>query len=246
MKEYRIKSKIYKKYKARYIKISKNQFRIMESLFLDGSKEKNYYDSKNKLRYSEHSGLLDFGKSTLEKIIINAKKNLSDKIDDTILLPENMIDAIDYEYIFHTHPSTPSPGSRIEEGVLYEFPSVSDLYHFAYHYNEGRTQGSIIIAPEGLYIIKCIDPNKKVYIKDEMMDYLTGEFFNIQHSAINKYAYKFNINKFYNKIIKDMEYINLYNLLIKSLNLKIFYKPREKIDNKWVLNDLYLKINPIE
>ena len=34
----------------------------------------------------------------------------------------------------------------------------------------------------------------KVYIKDEMMDYLTGEFFNIQHSAINKYAYKFNIN----------------------------------------------------
>ena len=38
----------------------------------------------------------------------------------------------------------------------------------------------------------------------------------------------------------------LINLKIKHLNLKIFYKPREKIDNKWVLNDLYLKISPIE
>ena len=34
-------------------------------------------------------------------------------------------DAIDFEYIFHTHPSTPNPGSRdFSEGILYEFPSV--------------------------------------------------------------------------------------------------------------------------
>ena len=65
MKEvYKLKSKIYKKYDARYIKISKNQMRILESLYVDGSYDKKYYDSKNKLRYSEHSGLLDFGKST--------------------------------------------------------------------------------------------------------------------------------------------------------------------------------------
>ena len=65
MKEvYKLKSKIYKKYDARYIKISKNQMRILESLYVDGSHYKKYYDSKNKLRYSEHSGLLDFGKST--------------------------------------------------------------------------------------------------------------------------------------------------------------------------------------
>ena len=97
---YKVNSKVYKKHKARFIKVSKNQFRIMESLYIDGSNEKKYYDNNNELRFTEHSGLLDFGKSTLQKIIINAKKNISDKIDDTILLPENMPDAIDYEYIF--------------------------------------------------------------------------------------------------------------------------------------------------
>ena len=86
---YKIKAKIYKKHDTRYIKISKNQLRILESLYLDGSKEK-YFDNKGKLRYTEHSGLLDFGKSRLQRIIKNAKQNISDKLDDTILLPENM------------------------------------------------------------------------------------------------------------------------------------------------------------
>ena len=75
-KTYQIKTKIYKEHDERYIKISKNQMRILESLYLDGSKDKKYFDSKNKLRYTEHSGLLDFGKSTLQRIIINAKKNI--------------------------------------------------------------------------------------------------------------------------------------------------------------------------
>ena len=102
---YKVEAKIYKEHEERYIKISKNQLRILESLYLDGSKDKKYFDSKNKLRYTEHSGLLDFGKSRLQRIIINAKQNISDKSDDTILLPDNMIDAIDFEYIFHTHPA---------------------------------------------------------------------------------------------------------------------------------------------
>ena len=157
MKEvYKLKSKIYKKYDARYIKISKNQMRILESLYVDGSHDKKYYDSKNKLRYSEHSGLLDFGKSTLQRFIINAKQNISDKYDENILLPDNMPDAFDFEYMFHTHPSTPKPGSRVSEGFLYEFPSIPDLEQFIDHYNNGETQGSIIFAPEGLYIIKSI------------------------------------------------------------------------------------------
>ena len=246
MKEYKIKAKIYKKHTARYIKISKNQFRIMESLYIDGSYEKKYYDNNNKLRFTEHSGLLDFGKATLQKIIINAKKNISDKIDDTILLPENMPDAIDYEYIFHTHPSTPDIGSRIIDGILYEFPSVSDLYHFVEHYNEGFTQGSMIIAPEGLYIIKSIDSKKKIKLNDDKYEYLEDFFAKIQKKAIKKYANNFNLNKFYNVIIKDKIFINLINSEIKHLNLKIFYKPRELIDKEWIINDLYLKINPIE
>ena len=246
MKEYKIKSKTYTKYKSRYIKISRNQFRIMESLFIDGSNEKKYYDSKNELRFSEHSGLLDFGKSTLQKIVINAKQNISDNLDDNILLPENMNDAYDYEYFFHTHPKTPDIGSRIDDGILYEFPSVSDLFHFAEHYNEGITQGSIIIAPEGLYIIKSIDSRKKIMINDNNFNNLEIAFNEIHHKAVKKYASNFSHNRFYKNIINDKKFINLINSEIKHLNLKIFYKPREFINKKWIINDLYLKVNPIE
>ena len=245
---YKIKAKIYKKHEARYIKISKNQLRILESLYLDGSKEKKYFDSKSKLRYSEHSGLLDFGKSRLQRIIINAKQNISDKLDDTILLPDNMPDAFDFEYMFHTHPSTPNPASRIVEGILYEFPSVSDLFHFIEHHNQGKTQGSIIIAPEGLYLIKCIDSNLKIDIEDEnrIIDYLEDEISSIQEEALEKFGYEINEQKYYKKVAQDTNYIDKFNVLIKELNLKIFYKPRVLVNKKWVLDDLYLKVRPIE
>lgn len=245
---YKIKAKIYKKHEARYIKISKNQLRILESLFLDGSKDKKYFDSKSKLRYSEHSGLLDFGKSRLQRIIINAKQNISDKLDDTILLPDNMPDAFDFEYMFHTHPSTPNPASRIVEGILYEFPSVSDLFHFIEHHNQGKTQGSIIIAPEGLYLIKCIDSNLKIDIEDEnrIIDYLEDEISSIQEEALEKFGYEINEQRYYKKVAQDRKYIDKFNVLIKELNLKIFYKPRVLVNKKWVLDDLYLKVRPIE
>ena len=247
-KTYEIKTKILKEHEERYIKISKNQLRILESLYLDGSKDKKYFDSKNKLRYTEHSGLLDFGKSRLQRIIINAKQNISDKQDHTILLPDNMPDAIDFEYIFHTHPATPTPTSRIVEGILYEFPSISDLLHFAEHHNEGRTQGSIIITPEGLYIIKCINNKSKINIENEnrLINYLQEEIDIIQDKALNKYINNISVKTFYKKIINDSSFISMYNELIKSINLKIFYKPRIKYNNKWILDDLYLKVRPIE
>jgi len=247
-KTYQIKTKIYKEHDERYIKISKNQMRILESLYLDGSKDKKYFDSKNKLRYTEHSGLLDFGKSTLQRIIINAKQNISDKNDDTILLPDNMPDAFDFEYMFHTHPATPNPTSRLIEGILYEFPSVSDLFHFIEHHNAGRIQGSIIITPEGLYIIKCINSNIKINIDNEnkVMKYLHNEIDSIQEKAIKKYSDKISIDKFYTKIAQDKTYIDMYNQLIKNMNLKIFYKPRSLYNKKWILNELYLKVRPVE
>tara|TARA_B100000902_G_scaffold399416_1_gene470154 strand:- start:5602 stop:6351 length:750 start_codon:yes stop_codon:yes gene_type:complete len=247
-KTYEIKAKIFKEHEERYIKISKNQLRILESLYLDGSKDKKYLDSKNKLRYTEHSGLLDFGKSRLQRIIINAKQNISDKQDHTILLPDNMPDAIDFEYIFHTHPATPHPTARIIEGILYEFPSVSDLLHFIEHHNEGRTQGSLIITPEGLYIIKCLNDKNEIRINNEnrLINYLQQEIDMIQDRAMEKYLDNISIKTFYKKIINDTSFINMYNELIKTINLKIFYKPRINYNNNWILDDLYLKVRPIE
>jgi hypothetical protein len=152
----KLPSVIFKKEKKRLIKISKNQLRILDALMIDGGYDKKYFDKKNKLRFSEHAGLLDFSNNGLDKIVVSGKTERVDRDDHSILLPANMIEAYDYEYIFHTHPPTPRPGGRANVGVLYEFPSISDIFHFMDHYNNGVVQGSIIIAPEGIYIIRCI------------------------------------------------------------------------------------------
>ena len=161
-----------------------------------------------------------------------------------------MIDAIDFEYIFHTHPNTPNFLSRVKDGILYEFPSVSDLFHYADHHNLGKTQGSIIISKEGLYIIKNIKNGKiKIDNEDKLLDYLESEISKIQLKAIFEYEVEnkksLNDNEF-KKIINDTKYTDMYNSLIKDLNLKIFYKPRIKVKNNWILDNLYLKVKPVE
>ena len=140
------------------------------------------------------------------------------------------------------------PGSRVSEGILYEFPSVSDIFHFIEHHNQGKTQGSIIITPEGLYIIKCINSKLKINIKDEdyIINFLEEKVDEIQNDALIKYMNKITDNIFYKKIARDLNFIEKYNELIKDLNLKVFYKPRVLVNKKWVLDDLYLKVSPIE
>lgn len=246
--KYRIKSKVYKKYNSKYIKLTRNQLRIFESLFKDGSTNKKYLDTKNKLKYSEHSGLLDFGKSKLQRVVVNALPSLSDTNDEEILLPDNLPDYFDFEYIFHTHPSTPTPGARVKEGILYEFPSIADLEQFIDHYNNGFTQGSIIFAPEGIYIIKCIDNTKKIIINKEkkVFNYILKKFYEIQDAAIFKYGIHFSINEFYTRIARDIKYLDMFNLILKKINLKIIYKHRIKYNNDWIIDSFYLKVSPIE
>ena len=159
-----------------------------------------------------------------------------------------MPDAFDFEYMFHTHPSTPNPGSRITEGILYEFPSISDLFHFIEHHNQGKTQGSIIIAPEGIYIIKCIDSKLRIDVQDEdtVIEFLEDKVNELQEDALEKFGYEISDSLFYKKIARDLSFIEKYNDLIIDLNIKVFYKPRVLVNKKWVLDDLYLKVRPIE
>ena len=111
--------------------------------------------------------------------------------------------------MFHTHPSTPNPGSRITEGILYEFPSISDLFHFIEHHNQGKTQGSIIIAPEGIYIIKCIDSKLRIDVQDEdtVMEFLEDKVNEIQEDALKKFGYEISDSLFYKKIARDLSFI---------------------------------------
>ena len=252
-RKYIIDGKEVIKEKIRYIKILQNQLQILDSLLNDGAQKK-YIDSQHKLRYSEHSGLFDFDKTKLDKIIISGKTNREDTDDVDILLPQNMKDALDYELMFHTHPPTPYPGARAISGVLYEFPSISDLYHFAYHFNEGNIQVSMIIAPEGIYIIRVNEhvkkinyPINKVFKKMELLNLKINEL------AIKEYGVDYSNNRqkiFYEKVVQDKKYIKMFNKMVKKYfhkDMSIQYKPREydRISGKWIIKNLYIKISPV-
>ena len=221
----------------------------MDALMQHGSYTKKYKDNKT-YRYSEHAGLLDFNVDDLEKIIVSSKPSRVDDGDDTIYLPENITDAYDYEYFFHTHPATPKAGGRVNDGILYEFPSVSDIFHFIEHYNNGVTQGSIIISPEGMYVIrKSVIDDKKIIIKNEdnvydaIEDYMTV----VQDKAIKKYGYKFTLNEFYSKIAQDIKYIKMINKYLAQYNIYIEYSPRKKNkENLWLIESIYLPVYVIE
>lgn len=253
-----IKASKYIKHNKRYFRLDYNQLQLLDSLMESGGYEKKYIDRSKNLRFSEHFGLLDFNKTRLQKIIISAKTSREDKDDMEILLPMDLPDIKEYEYMFHTHPPTPFIGSRVPDGILYEFPSISDIYHFADHYNSGETQGSLVIAPEGIYIIKAVNGLKKIEYPNssKVFDELTTGTFQIQQLAIDKYNlgpdlnYEFkslDINFFHSTIARDNEFLKMLNNLIENFwgqQIKIYLKPRiyDETTNKWIVKSLLLPV----
>lgn len=246
----KIYSKIFSIEKNQYIKIKRNQLLILDALLDDGG-NKIYKGKNKKYFYSEHFGMLDFNKKGLDKLIISAKSERIDEDDDDIYFPGDVKEAFEYEFIFHTHPPTAGL-TRVKDGILYEFPSIHDIYYFSDLYNKGKTQGSIIIAPEGLYII-CTKDNKKIkYPKSEkVFNNMINKLLEIQDIAINEYGININADLYYKKIIQNKKYIKMYNEMINkyfSDKIKIKYIARkydEKI-KKWYLPSFYISLNIIE
>ena len=229
-----------------------NQILILDSLLNYGN-SKLYKDKSKKFRYSEHAGLLDFSHHGLEKILISAKTNRQDRDDPEILLPQNMPDALEYEFMFHTHPPTPFAGARAKNGILYEFPSISDIFHFIEHYNIGETQGSMIIAPEGIYIIHSNTGDDKINIEspNNIFKKMINESFEIQHEAISKYGVDYENNKkFYTDVMIDFKYINDFNKLLKKYlddQIYVEYIPRKKDSlNNYTIDKLIIELKPIQ
>jgi hypothetical protein len=243
---------ILKSDKQNYIKIKRNQLLILESLMNDGGFNKKYKDRSNKLRYSEHSGNLGLTNSSIDRIIVSTKTDRQDKEDIDILLPHDLVDSYEYKYLFHTHPPTPKPGGRAIDGILYEFPSISDIFHFIDHYNMGNTLGSIVVTAEGYYIIypKKFSIKKIRYdteIEDKIMENMESESSIIQELALKEYGNNFTEDIFYNKIAKNKKYLKMFNKMInKYLNnqikIKIKNKDKDKLTNEWLINNLYLPI----
>jgi hypothetical protein len=238
--------------KRKYIKIKRNQLTLLEALLNDGGYSKKYVDKSNNVRYSEHSGHFGISNSSMDRIIVSAKTSREDDDDADILLPLDLKDTYDYEYFFHTHPPTPFPGGRAKDGILYELPSISDIFHFIDHYNMGNTIGSVVIAPEGYYIIYPRDFRLKkikydVELEEEIFNKMESENDVIQLTALEKYGSKFTEDYFYKKIANDDEYLNMFNDLVNKYldnqkKIIIKHRSKDKLTNKWILKDLYLPI----
>ena len=244
--------------------ISTNQLNILDGLYEVGSNQ--IYNEKNKnilqsniTRFSEHSGFVYFEKNKVSNInVITASR--VDPLDPTIYMPKNCLEALNVNYIFHTHPKTPYIGSRIKNGIIYEFPSISDIIHFIEHHNNGKLLGSIIVAPEGLYIIRKNNFNRKnIYVDyDIMISELEDIFLECYNDSYIKYSYidynKHKINNeielpktfFYNKISINYNYINRINKVLLKYDLFIDYYARNHFNkthftlNDWIFDDIYI------
>lgn len=236
------------KNKKRVIKLNRNNLFVLDTLMNDGSQKK-FLDSHKKKRFSEYSGFIDIFKSKVIKLVVNTSQGREDKDDTTILLPNDPPDIKNYEYIFHTHPPTPFIGSRIPQGILYEFPSIADLYHFSYYHNNGLALGSIIMTPEGLYIIYATDQYKHTkitYPKREDGEMLEKIQFKIQDLAIKKYHEKFSIEYFYSTISQDRLYYKMFKKAVGKYfknQITLSYIPRryDETIGKWIIESLSLK-----
>ena len=234
-----------------------NNINIIDGVFEEGSynifinKNKNLFNT-DKFNFSEHSGFIIFNADKVDKVVV-LNNYRTDKDDPTIFLPQNNIEALSVNYIFHTHPKTPELFSRfINDGILYEFPSLNDIYHFIDHHNRGILNGSIIITPEGIYNIRKKNFNeKKIIIDDDIFDNVMNDIYmECNKQSHEKYIkIKFTENNFYKHIATNLEFIKKINNILEKFDITIDYICRvksNKINNnyksKWIIPNFYLPI----
>lgn len=246
--------------------LNTNGLNIIDGLYEIGSNqiyiEKNKNLSESKIsRFSEHSGFIYFEKKKISSITVITGSRVEPS-DPLIFMPTNCLEALKVDYIYHTHPKTPYIGSRIKSGIVYEFPSISDIIHFVEHHNNGKLLGSIIIAPEGIYIIRKnnFDRNPIHIDYDIMISELEEIFMECYNDSYSKYS---NINYrelkvngeiklpdkfFYEEVSTNYEYINKINLVLKKYDLFIDYYARVLFDKpkiytkKWIFDDIYVPL----
>jgi hypothetical protein len=231
--------------KKKIFTVEKNDLFILDALMHDGSQQK--YQHHHNLKYSEHGGLLDFDKHGLERIIVTTHKE-SDRADPEIYFPEVAHDIEDYEFMYHTHPPTPTPGARSKTGIVYEIPSLSDINTFILTFMEGKTQGSIIVAPEGFYVIRALKStlNPKEYQLNELM----SDIMYMNYKYAEKYNFHVTVDIFYKHIITNTKLQKkLKQLIQKYTNDEItidFFKRKKDSTGNWTVKKLYLLVNPKE
>lgn len=225
-----------------YVPLHYNKLLIIDALLKEGSFPR--YENENKFIYSEHSGAISINNKVVENIIISAQTDRIDIFDQNIYLPINANILSDYEYIFHTHPNATSYAGRINEGIIYEFPSASDILNFVRYHDTGIAQASLIIAPEGSYLIRPLTVTKTYDFEPDFYHELRKYILKLEKMAV-KELHKLDLDFtdpdiFHEYISSDLRYIKLYNKYLNAYNLFIEYYPRHKKNGEWCLRQINL------
>lgn len=232
-----------------YVPLHYNKLLIIDALMHQGS-QKRYFvpknkNSKNKFIYSEHSGVIVVKNRLIDNIIVSTETNRVDAADENIYLPINAEIFKKHEYLFHTHPNSTTYAGRVPDGILYEFPSANDIANFVRYHSEGIVQASLVVAPEGIYVIRQIWDQNAYEINLDMYDYLKKFILKLEKIAIKNFKPILpeitDPDIFHTTVAIDMSYIRKYNRFLEPYNLFIEYYPRNKINNEWRLPQINLQ-----
>lgn len=237
----------------KYIPLHHNKLQIIDALMHQGSQPRYILHKKSandenisneKYLYSEHSGVLMVKNKIIKNVIVSAETARLDIDDENIFLPINADYFAKYEYLFHTHPNASQYAGRINEGILYEFPSANDLFNFVKYHNEGKAQASLVVAPEGSYVIRPIKYQKTFNINHELFYHLRKFILKLEKMAVKKFGQYLNYlsdpDTFHKIVGADFTFIKLYNRFIEPANLYIEFYPRTKKNGEWSLRQISL------
>lgn len=229
----------------KFIKVTRNNFLIIDALEKQGS-HPIYYLSSNKYIYSEHSGVLSIKNDKIDNIIVSAETDRIDKNDSNIYLPRNTLAMKDAIFFFHTHPNKEDNKGRIKERIVYDFPSANDIFNFIKYNIDSKAQASIVVATEGCYVIRCVSYQKQIDPTFKVYKTISNFIFLLEKEAMKKicpwtFDYS-NPDLFHKNISQNLYFIQKLNKFLKKINIFIEYYPRIKINNIWILNDIYLAL----
>lgn len=233
--------------KFTYVKMEYNSLIIIDGLFNQGSMPRYYLEVDDRFIYSEHSGVISINNNTIDNIIVSTETKRIGVNDPNIYLPINSDTFKKYPYIFHTHPNTKTYAGRIDQGIFYELPSVSDILNFVKYYNYGNLQASIIFTPEGTYVLRPIKYIDALEIDEHSISRVQKCIANIEHIAITKYSKLFTQDVknewpdiFHNTISSDLEFVDRLNQILKHNLIYVEFYPRIKVNNEWMFRKLNL------
>jgi len=113
---------------------------------------------------------------------------------------------------------------------------------------EGKTQGSIIVAPEGFYVIRA--NKKKLKPDDYQLNELMNSIMYMNYKYAEKYKFNVSVDIFYKKIINNTKLqAKLKKLIEKYTNNEItidFFKRKKDSKGNWIVKKLHLIVKPKE